>query len=61
VVGAGIEYAFAPNWSAKVEYLHADYGSDTYALPAATNIDFKTDTVKVGVNYLFNSGGGGRW
>jgi outer membrane immunogenic protein len=59
-LGAGIEYAFAPNWSAKLEYIHADYGSDTYNLPAATRIDNSNDTVKVGVNYLFNSGGG-RW
>jgi len=26
VVGGGIEQAFAPNWSAKIEYLYADYG-----------------------------------
>ena len=59
VVGAGIEYAFAPNWTAKVEYLHADYGSDTYTGPGI-NADLKNDTIKVGVNYLFNSGGR-RW
>src|SRR4051794_9708884 len=28
--GAGIEYMFAPNWSAKAEYMYADYGSETY-------------------------------
>lgn len=59
-VGAGIEYAFAPNWTAKVEYLYADYGHDAYNIPAATNIGLTTNTVKVGVNYLFNTGGG-RW
>jgi outer membrane immunogenic protein len=58
--GGGIEYAFAPNWSAKIEYIHADYGSDNYALAPTTSINLKTDTVKFGVNYLFNSGGG-RW
>jgi outer membrane immunogenic protein len=57
--GAGIEYAFAPNWTAKIEYMHADYGSDDYHILPTTSIDYKTDTVKVGVNYLFNSGG--RW
>lgn len=55
-LGAGIEYAFAPNWSTKLEYIHADYGSDTYA--GVGNIDLKSDSVKVGVNYLFNTGGG---
>jgi outer membrane immunogenic protein len=59
-LGGGIEYAFAPNWSAKIEYIHADYGSDNYALAPTTSINLKTDTVKFGVNYLFNSGGG-RW
>ncbi|HVT55890.1 MAG TPA: outer membrane protein [Xanthobacteraceae bacterium] len=58
-LGAGIEYAFAPNWSAKIEYIHADYGSDNYNIAPTTNIDLKTDTVKFGVHYLFNSGG--RW
>jgi outer membrane immunogenic protein len=58
-LGAGIEYAFAPNWSAKLEYIHADYGSDDYNIAPTTSIDLKTDTVKFGVNYLFNSGS--RW
>jgi outer membrane immunogenic protein len=59
-LGAGIEYAFAPNWTAKIEYIHADYGNDDYALAPTQRIDLTTDTVKVGVNYLFNTGGG-RW
>ena len=29
--GAGIEWMFLPNWSTKVEYLHYDLGSATYA------------------------------
>lgn len=60
-LGAGIEYAFAPNWSAKLEYIHADYGSDNYNITVpSSRIDNTNDTVKVGINYLFNSGGG-RW
>ena len=27
-IGAGVEYAFAPNWSAKLEYDYLDFGSD---------------------------------
>lgn len=41
-LGAGIEWAFAPGWSAKVEYLY--YGFEN-------NIDLST--VKFGVNYRF--------
>jgi len=29
-VGAGVEYAFAPNWSAKVEYNYMDFGTKDY-------------------------------
>ena len=34
-VGAGLEYMFAPNWSAKVEYQYYDFGSTNFADPAA--------------------------
>lgn len=53
--GAGIEWGFAPNWSAKVEYMH--YGFDGVTSPAGTvgggtaDINTRLDTVKVGVNY----------
>lgn len=30
--GAGVEYAFAPGWSLKTEWLHYDLGSMTYSL-----------------------------
>jgi outer membrane immunogenic protein len=59
-VGAGIEYAFAPAWSAKVEYQHFDFGSETATLvtPADGNFRFPHDltaeTVKIGVNYHFH-------
>jgi len=32
VVGGGLEWLFAPNWSLKAEYLHYDLGRATYAL-----------------------------
>ena len=56
--GAGIEWGFAPNWSAKVEYMH--YGFDTDRAPAASlgagtaALKLDIDTVKAGVNYRFN-------
>ena len=34
-VGAGVEYAFAPNWSAKLEYLYADLGETNTNIIAA--------------------------
>ena len=48
--GAGIEYAFLGNWSAKVEYLYADLGSSTceYAacvIPADATVDFTANIV----------------
>jgi outer membrane immunogenic protein len=35
--GAGVEYAFAPRWSLKAEYLHLDFGSVT-ATVGVTNL-----------------------
>jgi outer membrane immunogenic protein len=53
--GAGVEWAFAPAWSAKVEYLHygldsSDFNVGGVAIPSG-NIDI--DTVKFGLNYRF--------
>ena len=56
-VGGGIEQAFSPNWSAKVEYLHADYGdrSRTAAIFANPwNTTLATDEVRIGLNYRFD-------
>ena len=54
-LGGGVEYMFAPNWSAKGEYMFTSLGSENYNLLgeqlASGNIDFHT--VKVGVNYHF--------
>jgi outer membrane immunogenic protein len=54
-VGGGLEWAFASNWTAKVEYLYMDFGSER-----STNLDGdffkhenKLQTVKFGVNYKF--------
>lgn len=50
--GAGIEYALSSRWSAKFEYLYADYGTinDVNAGPAF-NAALDVHTVKVGLNY----------
>jgi outer membrane immunogenic protein len=60
-VGAGFEYLFAPNWSAKAEYQYYNFGSTTFTGGPAEIVGsrFRDDehTVKVGVNYRFGWGG----
>jgi outer membrane immunogenic protein len=62
IVGGGIEHAFAPNWSAKIEYDYADLGKNRelfniFSTTTATfpeDIHHKLQIVKVGANYRFN-------
>jgi outer membrane immunogenic protein len=59
-VGTGLEYMFAPNWSAKVEYMYYNFGSTTFVTPVdLAGVRFNDDehVVKAGVNYRFNWGG----
>jgi outer membrane immunogenic protein len=57
-VGAGLEYMFAPNWSAKIEYQYYNFGSSSFTSGPADIVgaQFKDDenTVKAGLNYRFN-------
>jgi outer membrane immunogenic protein len=56
VVGGGIEQAFAPNWSAKLEYLHMDYGDHNRAAAIFVNpftTHFASDELRFGLNYRF--------
>ena len=53
-LGGGIEWAFAPNWSLKSEYLYVDLGEDTFSTPVGTyttETDFHT--ARLGLNYRF--------
>jgi outer membrane immunogenic protein len=66
--GAGAEWMFARNWSAKIEYLHIDLGTSSAVghvafngIPFPGDIDAiayhwhnSFDTVRAGVNYHFN-------
>ncbi|MGA2892379.1 MAG: outer membrane protein [Xanthobacteraceae bacterium] len=65
--GLGVEYAFAQNWTAKLEYLYADLGSTSVncssagclAVPPAgtpinASVSLTDSLVRVGVNYKFN-------
>lgn len=60
-IGGGLEYKFTPNWSAKVEYLHFDFGNtlgytvfNAFGFPFQFNQNLRVDTVKLGVNYTFD-------
>ncbi|UFZ05874.1 outer membrane beta-barrel protein [Bradyrhizobium ontarionense] len=58
-IGAGAEYMFAANWSAKVEYNYIDFGESTiqYTNPLVTTnrSEWKdtVHTVKAGISYHF--------
>jgi outer membrane immunogenic protein len=59
-IGGGLEYMFAPAWSAKVEYQYYDFGTTNVLTNGGLGaLSYKDDihTVKVGVNYHFNWGG----
>ncbi|MBY0361527.1 MAG: porin family protein [Phreatobacter sp.] len=60
-VGAGVEYAFTPNWTARLEYRYSDYGrvsnASLVAFPGFTyRHNPRSHAVRVGVTYLFSTG-----
>jgi outer membrane immunogenic protein len=56
-LGAGVEYAFSPNWSARLDYRH--YWLGTFQNLAPTNgifpyqVNTNLDTVTAGISYKF--------
>jgi outer membrane immunogenic protein len=61
-VGAGVEYAFAPHWSAKLEYDYVDLGKTSEkfslftgvaSLTIREDIEHRFHVVKAGANYRF--------
>ncbi len=68
-VGVGLELAFSPNWSVKVEYQHMGFGTNNITYPFANVPPFapgifnvvssdseRVDIIRAGVNYRFNWG-----
>ena len=62
VAGGGVEWAFAPNWSVKFEYLHAEFGKSNLTAISYNPVDGtstfsavsnKVDLARVGINYRF--------
>ena len=61
-IGAGAEVGFAPNWSAKLEYLHVELDEKTFfpgtagcAVLALCQMGADIDLVRVGLNYRFGA------
>ncbi len=57
-LGAGLEYAFTPNWTAGLEYNYVDLGRFTAGSGAGDSIRVATQvhTVTLKLNYLFSTG-----
>ncbi len=56
--GGGVEWLFAPHWSAKAEYLYVDLDSNgqtgTFGWTWGNHFHPQLNVVRVGVNYHFN-------
>jgi outer membrane immunogenic protein len=58
LIGAGAEFLFSPNWSAKIEYNFMDFGRERVTFvtpfnPLAFDVDQHLHVVKAGINYRF--------
>jgi outer membrane immunogenic protein len=51
-VGVGAEMGFAPNWTAKIEYLYVDLSDSRFTITGLPN-GYQFGLVRVGVNYRF--------
>ena len=55
--GAGVEYAFAPNWTAKVEYLFVDLANASCGFgncgSATTTVSLNENVIRGGINFKF--------
>jgi outer membrane immunogenic protein len=58
VAGGGVEKMFAPHWSAKIEYLHYDFGNKVNYVPNTgvnpVSVLERGDIIRAGVNYKFD-------
>jgi outer membrane immunogenic protein len=58
-LGAGVEYAFLSNWSAKIEYLYVHLADGNCNVPCGSpvppiDVKFNTSLVRAGLNYKFS-------
>jgi len=61
--GAGVEYAFAPHWSLRLEYLYSRFEQADIRFPSATQISSSLDlqSIRVGLNRKFDGMGSGNF
>lgn len=57
-VGLGVEYAFSPNWSARLEYRYTDFGDMGTALGPIyvgfeQDVDLDSHALRLGISYRF--------
>ena len=57
VAGVGVEYMYTPNWIARLEYLHEDFGTNAVPYgfgPQTGSLDLRDlNKVRVGISYKF--------
>lgn len=58
-IGGGVEWAFDEKWSAKAEYLYADFESHSVSVPfvSSARANPNVHILRVGLNYHFCTGG----
>ncbi len=61
-IGGGVDYAFAPNWTARVEYIRDNYNTLGYAFSAVSGfndrgVSVANNTIRAGLFYNFGPGG----
>jgi high affinity Mn2+ porin len=61
--GAGLEYAFAPHWSVRLEYLYAAFGRADVRFPSGTQYSSTLDyqTLRIGLNRKVDWPGSANW
>jgi high affinity Mn2+ porin len=58
-VGGGLEFPLVPNWTARIEYLHSNFGAKNVNFLAngeTFRSDWRQQTIRAGVNYHFGEG-----
>ncbi len=63
VAGAGVEYAFAPHWSVRLEYLYSQYERANVRFPSGTQYSSTLDfqQIRIGLNRKVDWPGSPNW
>jgi high affinity Mn2+ porin len=61
--GAGLEYAIAPHWSVRLEYLYSQFGKANIAFPSGTQYSSSLDfqSIRLGLNRKIDWPGSPTW